>query len=104
MLAAGLCAVSTRRTFASSSLRCRLDAQQREFVASSAKALWGPETDLEPVTANHAAAMIDVTIEHETCPEVSVVVPVYNKAPYLAACLESILAQTLRITRADLRG
>ena len=35
--------------------RCRLDAQQREFVASSAKALWGPEADLEPVTANHAA-------------------------------------------------
>ena len=39
--------------------------------------------------------MIDVTIEQETCPEVSVVVPVYNKAPYLAACLESVLAQTL---------
>ena len=35
--------------------RCRLDAQQREFVASSAKALWGPEADLEPVTASHAA-------------------------------------------------
>ena len=40
--------------------------------------------------------MIDVTTEHAARPEVSVVVPVYNKAPYLAACLESILAQTLR--------
>ena len=29
-------------------------------------------------------------------PEVSVIVPVYNKAAYLAECLESILAQSLR--------
>ena len=27
-------------------------------------------------------------------PEISVIVPVYNVAPYLAACLDSILAQT----------
>jgi len=29
-------------------------------------------------------------------PEISVIVPVYNVAPYLAACLDSILAQTFR--------
>ena len=31
-----------------------------------------------------------------TDPVVSVVVPVYNTAPYLRQCLESIAAQTLR--------
>lgn len=31
-----------------------------------------------------------------TMPEISVIVPVYNVAPYLAACLDSILAQTFR--------
>ncbi len=29
-------------------------------------------------------------------PEISVIVPAYNVAPYLAACLDSILAQTFR--------
>ena len=29
-------------------------------------------------------------------PEISVIVPVYNVAPYLAACMDSLLAQTFR--------
>jgi glycosyltransferase involved in cell wall biosynthesis len=39
--------------------------------------------------------MNDAVQETNRSPDVSVVVPVYNKAPFLAACLESILAQTV---------
>ena len=39
--------------------------------------------------------MNDAAQESGGAPEVSVVVPVHNKAPFVAACLESILAQTL---------
>ena len=40
--------------------------------------------------------MISQTDRQTDRPEISVIVPVYNVAPYLAVCLDSILAQTFR--------
>ena len=37
---------------------------------------------------------MSVQTEEKKRPEISVIVPVYNVAPYLSACLDSILAQT----------
>ncbi len=39
---------------------------------------------------------MSVQTEEKKRPEISVIVPVYNVAPYLSACLDSVLAQTLR--------
>ena len=39
---------------------------------------------------------MSVQTEEKKRPEISVIVPVYNVAPYLSACLDSVLAQTFR--------
>ena len=39
---------------------------------------------------------MSVQTEKKKRPEISVIVPVYNVAPYLSACLDSVLAQTFR--------
>ena len=65
-------------------------------LGHSPSKLFGPALFLSPISQSETTTLICSRKRTSGTPKVSIVIPVFNKEPFISECLNSILEQTLR--------